>query len=298
NASDVIWTMKMDGKFTYVSPSVFQMRGFTPEEAIQQPLEQAICPGSLAAVQEVLSNALAEIEAVHPRPTKYFEIEQPCRDGATVWTEATARLVYDEAGQPLELVGVSRNITDRKRLQKKLQQQATTDELTGISNRHHFLELAHSELKRAIRLKHPLAIVLLDIDHFKQINDTYGHATGDRVLVAFTKVCLKKIREIDVFARFGGDEFVLLLPETNNTHAYDAMERVRLGLTAQPIDFDGRPVSITISAGVSGLKSDQETFDALLSRADQALYRAKEGGRNRVMVEHADECQPLGLLRG
>ncbi len=191
-------------------------------------------------------------------------------------------------GQQNEVIGrlhIITDITERKKLQEELRQQATTDELTKVSNRRHFIELANSEVKRAIRLKRPPAVALIDIDHFKQINDTYGHATGDLALIAFTKICQKQIREIDVFARFGGDEFVLLFPETTQEQAYDIVERIRLALTKKPVDLEGKQVTITLSCGIASLGDEQTSFDALLNRADQALYRAKEAGRNRVVIE-------------
>ena len=174
-------------------------------------------------------------------------------------------------------------IGERKRLENQLRQQATTDELTGITNRRHFLELAQQELKRAARFNHPLALALLDIDQFKQLNDKYGHAVGDRALKHLTTICLKNIREIDIFARFGGDEFVLLLPETNEKQAHEIVERMRLALTAQPLQLDDTPIALTLSAGLSSLNA-QATLESLLNRADQALYRAKETGRNRTIV--------------
>jgi len=185
------------------------------------------------------------------------------------------------------LLGVTRDITERKRLEEKLQQQASTDELTGITNRHRFLELAEAEIKRALRLDYPLALALIDIDYFKHINDAHGHMAGDQALLAFTKTCLDNIREIDVFARFGGDEFVLLLPETSLDQAYVVMQRVRLSLASDPVDLFGKPVSMTISVGIASLVDKEETLDTLLERADLALYRAKQAGRNCVMPRKA-----------
>jgi diguanylate cyclase (GGDEF)-like protein/PAS domain S-box-containing protein len=189
-------------------------------------------------------------------------------------------------GQQSQVIGrmhVIDDITERKKIQEELRQQAITDELTGVSNRRHFMELANSEMKRAVRLKRPPAVALIDIDHFKQINDTYGHAAGDQALIAFTTIFQKHIREIDVFARFGGDEFVLLLPETNQEQAFVVLERIRLALSTQPIDLDGKPVALTFSSGIASLSGDQQSIDSLLSQADQALYRAKEAGRNNIV---------------
>jgi len=191
-------------------------------------------------------------------------------------------------GQENEVIGrlhIITDITERKKLQEELRQQATTDELTKVSNRRHFIELANSEIKRAIRLKRPPAFALIDIDHFKQINDTYGHATGDLALIEFTKICQKQIREIDVLARFGGDEFVLLFPETNKEQAYEIVERIRLALMKTPVDLEGEQVVITLSCGIASLGDEQKSLDTLLNRADQALYHAKEAGRNRVVIE-------------
>lgn len=285
HSNDVIWTMTKEGQFSYVSPSIVAMRGFTPEEALHQSREQAFCPDSLPTLQSLLEHALTQTKTGHPPRTEYAEIEQPRKNGSTVWTEVTARAVYDAGGQLLEWVCVSRDITERRQFKEFLQKQATTDELTGISNRRHFLQLAHGELSRAFRLNHPLAIAIMDIDHFKYINDTYGHATGDQVLAAFAKICQRNIRAIDLFARFGGDEFVLLFPETDGEQAHDIVERIRLVLAAQPVDLGGSLVPITISAGVVSISHNLEVLDTLLQRADQALYEAKETGRDRVVVK-------------
>ncbi|MCX6078264.1 MAG: sensor domain-containing diguanylate cyclase [Chloroflexi bacterium] len=182
------------------------------------------------------------------------------------------------------LFSIVHDITERKRLEEQLQLKATTDELTGIYNRHHFMESATQELNRALRHNHPLTVAMIDLDHFKQINDRYGHVAGDQALIVFSQIIQKEIRNIDVFARYGGDEFVLLFPETNAEQARDVIERVRLALTAQPIELVGKMLSLTLSSGIASLTYENETLDALLSHADQVLYRAKEAGRNRVEI--------------
>jgi diguanylate cyclase (GGDEF)-like protein len=179
---------------------------------------------------------------------------------------------------------VWRDITELKRAQAKLKELATTDVLTQVFNRRHFLELADAELKRAVRFKHPLALMLADIDDFKHINDTLGHAAGDQVLIAFAKVCQRNTREIDVFARFGGEEFVLLMPETGREQAYEVAERLRLEVAQSLVAVDAHRISITLSLGIATLAGEQDTLELILQRADQALYSAKQSGRNRVVV--------------
>ncbi len=205
------------------------------------------------------------------------------QDGEQFPVSLSVAPLRGQQGQVIGRMHIIADSTERKKLQEELRQQATTDELTRVSNRRHFIELANGEIKRSIRLKRLSAVALIDIDHFKHINDTYGHAAGDQALISFTKICQKYIREIDVFARFGGDEFVLLLPETNQEQAYEIVERVRLALMKQPIDLEGHSVVLSISSGIASLSGNNESIDMLLSQADQALYRAKETGRNKVL---------------
>lgn len=284
NSSDVIWHMDQNYCFDYISPADERLRGFEREEVIGTTLWSLLKPEGVEHVKKVHAQRLAgEQEGIKDVSFSY-ELEQICKDGSWIWTEVNVTAHFNQDGELVGYHGVTRDITDRKRLQEKLHQQATTDEITGIFNRRHFLELAQSELKRAIRNKRPLAIVLFDIDYFKQINDTYGHAVGDQALRTFTEICQKSIRESDVFARFGGDEFALLLPETNCEHANKVVERIRQNMASQPVDLNGNLATITISLGLSCLEREDETLDRLLGRADMALYQAKEEGRNRVIV--------------
>ena len=179
------------------------------------------------------------------------------------------------------------DIVENKRVEEALQQQAITDELTGVTNRRHFLAMAAQELKRVVRLRHALSIALIDLDHFKLINDTHGHAGGDQALKIFTQICQQHIREIDLLARFGGDEFILLLPVTTGEQARTVLERVRQALIVQRPTFHGGPVTLTISVGIAACDAGEaQSLETLLGRADQALYHAKKAGRNRVSVDH------------
>jgi len=188
---------------------------------------------------------------------------------------------------------VLHDVTERKLMEDKLHQLATTDELTGIFNRRHFLEQTQLELKRSIRLRYPFAIAWIDLDNFKKINDHYGHASGDQALIHLVNVCQSFTREIDVFARIGGDEFALVMPETNGRDAFEIIERLRLKLISTPISLAGEPVVITFSAGVTELEGETDTNDALFKRADQALYAAKQAGRNQTSLAGAGLVAPV-----
>jgi diguanylate cyclase (GGDEF)-like protein len=168
---------------------------------------------------------------------------------------------------------------------KKLEKIAITDPLTQAFNRRHFFDLAEKEIQRAKRYGHPLSVMLLDVDHFKVVNDHYGHRVGDQVLVDVVRLCQENIRNIDVFARYGGEEFVILMPETNCSEICVMADRICTLVAATPITVGALNISVTLSIGVACWDGEQDVnFDQLLSRADIALYRAKDKGRNTVVV--------------
>ena len=169
----------------------------------------------------------------------------------------------------------------------RLERLATTDPLTGIGNRRRMTEQINSELERARRFRHPLTLLMVDIDHFKQINDRHGHEAGDRAIIEVSKALASGVRSIDMASRFGGEEFVLLMPETDMEVAGRAAERLRADVAELDIvDDDGAPIELTISIGVAMADPEgaaPDSMSSLLIRADKALYRAKHEGRNRVM---------------
>lgn len=177
------------------------------------------------------------------------------------------------------------DFTDRKRLEIELKRLATTDALTGAVNRRSFLERAQAELSRSRRYGAPLSLVMMDVDHFKRINDTLGHARGDDALCRIVQVCAQVVRKEDVLGRLGGEEFALLLPQTSLDEAHHLVERLRERIASSRMD-DGPPgapaVVLTASFGVTGMRAEDQSVDDLLGRADAALYRAKAAGRNRV----------------
>jgi diguanylate cyclase (GGDEF)-like protein len=173
---------------------------------------------------------------------------------------------------------------DLKKAQVELQLLAATDFLTGISNHRSFSEAGEREIQRTLRYGHPLAALMIDLDHFKRVNDKYGHAAGDRVLVAITAAIRKLLRDIDVFGRLGGEEFAILLPETDLAGGGATAERLRAAIAETAIDTGNAVLKVTISIGVTLLSQADRELDALLKRADDAMYEAKRNGRNRVVA--------------
>jgi diguanylate cyclase (GGDEF)-like protein/PAS domain S-box-containing protein len=177
------------------------------------------------------------------------------------------------------------DITERKRLESELERRAKIDYLTGVSNHGYFIEQAELEINRAIRYDNPISFLMMDIDFFKQINDTHGHKAGDSVLKKLGEICRQTLREIDVIGRLGGEEFAIMLPETDIYKAAEVAERLRAALANATIALDNiASISFTVSIGVASLYSKSDNTSILFNIADKALYEAKGTGRNKVCV--------------
>ena len=186
-------------------------------------------------------------------------------------------------GQPEALIGFSTDISALHTLKEELYRQAHIDALTGVANRRHFFAEAESAYTRAQRYQQPLAVIMLDIDHFKRINDSFGHRIGDSVIQAVASHCQQSIRAADLLGRIGGEEFAILLPMTDQAEVQALAERLCGSLRQLPLpDGQGGQVLLTASMGAAVLESADHCFDKLLERADQAMYRAKQAGRNQV----------------
>jgi diguanylate cyclase (GGDEF)-like protein len=164
-----------------------------------------------------------------------------------------------------------------------LEKLAMIDALTGAANRRHFEMRAPVEIAEARRCGHSLGAVVLDIDHFKRINDCYGHATGDAVLQEFVAVVTRYLRPCDLFARTGGEEFVILLPGSDRENSLAVAERINEAVAAAHIEVEGHSIPVTVSLGVAVLVNEDDDIGPVMSRADHALYRAKAAGRNQVL---------------
>ncbi|PDV97801.1 sensor domain-containing diguanylate cyclase [Candidatus Chloroploca asiatica] len=429
NASDVIWTMSLDGRITYISPSVERLRGFTQEEAMQQTLEEIQTPESQAITLAYFSRMAGRLQAGLPPEYARYEQEYRCKDGSTIWCDVHVLPVHTADGATVEILGVSRDITAVKRAESEakrseerlrkmlqhlpvavavanlqadqrilyrntafdqifgwtpqeiptheawfvraypeedyrrtvlnkwnvaiaqaaaqqghvtphefrvtsrngqvkdiviggtilddqlicsfvdiserkrfvaelvqardaaetanralqqanaeLQRLAVTDRLTGVWNRAYFEEAVAAERTHAVRYDMPLSLLMLDLDHFKVINDTYGHLVGDRILIELTRLIGQHLRTVDILVRWGGEEFALLMPHCGATEALHAADRLRVIIANHSFPEVG---AVTVSVGVAEFQP-QESVHAWIKRADDALYQAKSGGRNRV----------------
>ncbi len=183
-----------------------------------------------------------------------------------------------------KMLGVILDITDRKKMELMLEEAAYTDSLTGADTRRHFQELAEQELALVRRYGGQLSVFMLDLDHFKSVNDEHGHHSGDLVIMKLVYVCRVVLREVDVIGRWGGEEFVVLLPKTGAEQALEVAERLRQAIASTEVPLENKVIHFTTSIGVATLKEEDANIDLLLRRADQALYEAKNSGRNKVCV--------------
>ena len=185
------------------------------------------------------------------------------------------------------LVAIIRDITESKEFEKKLKHLAEIDSLTGIMNRGTIESVLRREIERASRYDSKLALLMLDIDHFKKVNDTFGHDMGDFVLKHLTMICLDNIREVDFMGRWGGEEFVIIMPEVDAKGVLVVAEKLRKSIENQPVELQlDEKIPFTVSIGGALFKKSNPHWESLYKEADTALYKAKEQGRNRFcMVE-------------
>lgn len=200
------------------------------------------------------------------------------KDGKTKYAKVTTSPIKDEAGEVMKVVHVSTDITETKQLQQELERLATTDKLTDTYNRLKYDEIIQQELERAGRYGRPLSLIMLDIDRFKNVNDRYGHLSGDHILRGIADIVKGHKRKMDYLFRWGGEEFMFVAPETNIEQAASLAERIRRSINDHAFNGVG---NISASFGITELV-EGDTDDALLKRVDDALYKAKINGRNRV----------------
>ncbi len=236
------------------------------------PLEEAVCSDDRGTLGETLRRAVDAGEAVDT------DVRMLTGNGGCRWV--SWRIYYYPEKELFYASG--RDIQKRVEMEQEIRRISVTDKLTGIYNRLQCDERIAQETARAERTGHSLALILFDIDHFKAVNDTYGHQQGDQVLMDLAGLVQEEMREYDFLARWGGEEFLVLSPETGRGDASALAERIRRRVETRTFGEAGR---VTISLGVSLYRPGADTAESFLQRADRALYRAKEQGRNRTVLE-------------
>jgi len=273
-----------DGRayYRYVSSKIKDILGIEPEALMADPSQwfDLIHPDDK---QQYLAQLQKDAEDLAYRN---WEGRLLLRDGTVKWVNslATPRSLADGG---VLWNGLMLDITERKQMELELKRRADTDYLTGVANRGYFLKMAALELARTRRYGGALSIAMIDLDHFKNINDTYGHLVGDAVLKEMATISHRVLREADLVGRLGGEEFAVLLPETDASHTVEVIERLRKAVAASEIPLeDGQALHFTVSIGIATFIAETDTsIDMLLNRADQALYMAKQSGRNQVCTK-------------
>ena len=263
-----------------VSPEYAKILGYEPDEFTSslQVWETSIHPEDRSRVMKTYRKCLANGEPIT------VEYRRRKKDGEWAWIRAIGKFTaWTTEHKPLRMSGIHTDITAQKAVELELVHQAHTDHLTGFNNRGHFMQQAELELRRVVRYGGTLSIFMMDVDHFKKINDTHGHKVGDLVLQKLAEICRDTLRMVDIIGRVGGEEFAILLPETTEQEAIRVAERLRQAIADAKISLGhGLPLSITVSIGITSLMSKDDNIDVLLSFADKALYAAKNAGRNRI----------------
>ncbi|WP_430447547.1 MAG: GGDEF domain-containing protein [Pseudomonas piscis] len=278
----VLWAFDWESRqVLYVSPAYERIFG-RPAGLLLADYNQwrdSIYPDDLEYAERSLAQVL-EKGAVEDREYRIIDAT-----GQVRWLSDKCFINRNaEPGQRLIVVGIAEDISEKKQLENELQRLATTDALTQSSNRRHFFECANREFEQARLQGSPLSFLLLDIDDFKVINDTYGHPEGDIVLQRIAESGRAALRRGDLFGRIGGEEFAALFPGCAADMARQVAERLQREIQRQHFSHQGQVFSITVSQGLTSLLAEDESLDSLFARADAAMYEAKRQGKNRIVT--------------
>lgn len=268
-----------EGKIEYVNPAFTQLTGYSFEEVRgQNPRFQK----SGKTPEKVYEDLWRTITAGE---TWRGEFINKKKKGELYWEFAVIAPIRNGNLETTHFVAIKEDITRRKLVEQELQRLATLDALTGIFNRRHLFKLAERVFEQAKRYQRSLSVLMIDADHFKQVNDLYGHATGDRVLQTLAQYLNSLMRKSDLLGRYGGEEFIIIMPETSLQQAYQAGERFLEYLRRNPLVTPTHQIQLTLSIGIAAYDPETTpTLDKLVDRADQALYMAKQAGRNGIVM--------------
>ncbi|NWF76000.1 MAG: diguanylate cyclase [Nitrospirae bacterium] len=273
NANDMIQIVDAEGRFLDVNRKWCETLGYTKEEAMQMRFTDIVRKDQIPHCIETFKRVVNG-ESIEHMETVYIS-----KDGREIYVEGSINPSFK--GNKFSICrGIMRDITIRKQMEKRLEHLAVTDTLTNTYNRTKFDEVIKKEISRVKRYSHPLSLIMFDVDHFKRINDTHGHIYGDYVLKTLTNIVKENMRETDYLIRWGGEEFIILSPNTDLNNAKVLSERIRKAVEEYSFEKNQK---VTVSFGVTEFRQ-YDIEDTFVKRADDALYKAKEAGRNRVEV--------------
>ena len=270
---DMLSINTLEGQFVETNPAWSRTLGWSKTDLRKKKWLDLVIPDDLVSSTDV-AERLSRGESVVG-----FENRCQCKDGNVKWLSWSSHPDPERK----RIFSTVRDVTIRKRMEEELLQLATTDPLTGAGNRRHFIERTTAELLRGRRYGAQLALLMLDVDYFKEVNDTYGHSVGDEVLKRLVDCCRQELRETDIFGRYGGEEFAAVLVNTDKTGALRTCKRLLKAISRLKIRAGTTTVSITVSLGLTMHQADDSSIDTLLKRADDALYQAKNTGRNQIV---------------
>ncbi|MBJ2165790.1 diguanylate cyclase [Acidovorax sp. IB03] len=297
DAQDVLWRTDSQLVLTYISPADERLRGFRADEVVGRHVFDMFNEEGVAVLKAMIARRVQEEASGTPVGFLNFEVQHRCKDGRLIWGEVLSKPDRNAQGEIIGYHGITREITERKRLEEQVHQLAFHDPLTHLANRRLMLDHLEQAMSASKRSQRHGALLFLDLDNFKPLNDTYGHGVGDLLLIEVAERLKACVREADTVARFGGDEFVVLLCELSTQpgeaaeQAVAIAEKIRTRL-AEPYVLQSAPSApsirheCTASIGVAVFRGRDESQNAVIDRADAAMYRAKEEGRNRI------QCAP------
>jgi two-component system, cell cycle response regulator len=298
NCSDAVIVIDSALTITYANPATALIFEIGEKNLIGQPLNKLIPSRFHEGHDQLIDGFLSSEDMARYMRNRNRDITGVRADGEEFPVEVSILKGNGRSG-PF-MAAMLRDISEQKRLEDKLAKQAALDPLTGILNRRALQDRAEEECARSTRYGQSLTIAMLDIDRFKDVNDRYGHAIGDNSINHVVEIISQEMRTTDILGRWGGEEFIIILPSTGEHAALTFAQRLRRKIEGTPLTFDtkkGSQLTMTVSIGVASFRPDCEKFDALVERADQALYSAKRSGRNRVAtiaLEHGRKANAIG----
>jgi len=296
DVNDVIWKVNTNFIITYISPADERFRGFKASEVIGKSVFELFTDESITLLNEKLKQRLELSQKGNKLPPLTIELQHKCKDGSIIWGDILSKQELDANGNIIGYHGITRESTKRRELQEKIEQLAYCDTLTKLPNRRSLDDKMSFIMSKSERSQKYCALVFIDLDNFKPLNDTYGHNVGDLLLIEVANRLKNSIRKLDAVARIGGDEFVIVLDEFDENkdiskeNIFNVVEKIRIYI-AQPYKFsiineENTHIDIehncTASIGICIFKGEEESYINIFKCADLAMYEAKESGRNII----------------